>query len=142
MAMPSLCISVMAAITRRRACCIFSAAACAQWLECFFSLRWLAAPISFSFTRRQVQLGENLFHAINLVAEIVGIHLPAFLMGDRATLLKIFQCRHNHWRVLRCGHELVARSIVFGKASILSVGTLRCFRVMKAIAPRQRKPAQ
>ena len=43
--------------------------------------------------------------------------------------------------MLWCRDELVARSVVFGEAGILSVRTLRRFGVMKAITPRQREPA-
>ena len=78
----------------------------------------------------------------SLIGEIVGIHLPTLLLGDRATVFRIIERSHNHRRMVWSSHKLVTRPIVFGEAGILSVRALRRFRVMQTVSPRQREPPQ
>ncbi len=59
--------------------------------------------------------------ATNLIAEIVGIHLPTLLLGDVPTLLQILECSDDDGRMFRRSHQLMTRTVVFGEAGILPV---------------------
>jgi hypothetical protein len=74
--------------------------------------------------------------------EIMGIQLPAFLMGDLFTLSQILERCHHHWSVVRRGHQLVARAMVFGKTHILPVRTCGGLGMVQTISPGQRESAQ
>jgi hypothetical protein len=89
-----------------------------------------------------VQLSQHLFRALDLVSEIIGVQLPAFLIGDLFTLSQILQRCHNHRSVFRSGHQLVAWAIVFGKTHILPVRAFVGFGMMETISPGQRESAK
>src|SRR2546422_7073614 len=91
---------------------------------------------------RQLQFSEYLFHTADLVNKVIGIHLPAVLIGDLLTLFQILHRRNNDWSMFRCSDKLVAGTMVFGKTGILSIGTFVSFGMVQTLSPRQRKLAQ
>src|SRR3989442_14333783 len=91
---------------------------------------------------RQLQFSEYLFHTADLVNKVIGIHLPAVLIGDLLTLFQILHRRNNDWSMFRCSDKLVAGTMVFGKTGILSIGAFVSFGMVQTLSPRQRKLAQ
>ena len=77
-----------------------------------------------------------------LLTKIVGIHLPAFFIGDLLTLFEIFHRGDDHGGMLWCCHQFVTRAMVLGETRILSVGTFVGLGMVQALSSGQGKLAQ